>query len=145
MEHLYLKYVSCNCTPRCAKWPVTEQEASRLLTWLWLDSEFLSPSATCFLSLLGDFGDWIRIYIFSQNFWEMILIKSIRVISHNHNKRNVIWWDTLINQLDLNSKWARYVDTPPLVSVSLLNLKSPQSHRLPGLLWELRGKQRTSK
>ena len=29
-------------------------------------------------------------------------------------------------------------------SVSLLNLKSPQSHRLPGLLWELRGKQRIS-
>ena len=50
---------SCNCTPRCAKWAVTRQEGSGLLTWLLV---FLSPllslhSATCFLSMLGDFGD----------------------------------------------------------------------------------------
>lgn len=71
----------------------------------WLDSEFSCPhsplltlhSATCFLSLLGDFGDWIKIYIFSQNFWEMIPTKSLFLFSRN--KRNVIWWVTWINQL----------------------------------------------
>ena len=77
-EHLYLRSVSCNCTPRCAKWAVTRQEDPGVLTWLWL---FLSPLfsllwATCFLFLLGDFGDWIKIYIFSQNFWKMIRVKS---------------------------------------------------------------------
>ena len=47
----------------------------------WLDSEFSCHHssllwATCFLLLLGDFGDWIKIYIFSQNFWKMIRVKS---------------------------------------------------------------------
>ena len=36
-EHLYLRSVSCNCTPRCAKWAVTRQEHSGLC---WLDSDF---------------------------------------------------------------------------------------------------------
>lgn len=39
---------SCNCTPRCAKWAVTRQEGSGLLTWLRV---FLSPLTTSHSSL----------------------------------------------------------------------------------------------